>query len=127
MTLEEALTIANEVYGDVNVCYEYKKAYHFIYETDDEIDGENGVVIIKESGDAIGWMEFITDYMPEVKPIRKIRLSQKRQTKKEQYLKNRPSCPVCFLSVFIFQFLFYLCHFVIEHPDFLSLLGDSQI
>lgn len=70
MTYEEAKEQANKLVDDVNVCNEYKDAYHFFNESKEEKDGGYGVVIIKETGKAISWINFIMDYKPETNPKR---------------------------------------------------------
>ena len=68
VTFEEAYKIALELDDTVNSCNEYKDAYHFYEKTDYEVDGNDGPVILKESGKAINFITFIMTYHPERTP-----------------------------------------------------------
>ena len=70
LTYDEAKEIALGRNDRVNACNEYAKAYHFFYETEEEIDGDSGVVVLKDTGKAIGFISFILDYHPEKTPKR---------------------------------------------------------
>lgn len=70
LTYNEAKQIATRLNKNVNACNEYNKAYHFFVETDDEIDGDAGVVVIKENGRALSFVPFLLNYHPEKNPKR---------------------------------------------------------
>lgn len=70
MTFEEAKKQAMKLVDGVNVCDEYKDAYHFFHDGNQEVDGEYGVVIMKDSGKELSWITFIMDYKPETNPKR---------------------------------------------------------
>lgn len=67
MNYNEAKEKALKLNGRVNTCREYEKAYHFI-DKDYNGDGDNGVVILKETGNAINWITFILNHRPEKNP-----------------------------------------------------------
>lgn len=66
-TYEIAKKTALKLNGKLDSCNEYEKAYHF-FKKDNDADGDNGVVIVKETGRAINWMAFIMKYHPERTP-----------------------------------------------------------
>ena len=68
ITFEEAKARALAFNKNVNVCYEYKVAYHFFDTNDAETVGAMELVILKESGKEIGFTNFLLDYRPERKP-----------------------------------------------------------
>ena len=70
ITYEQAKEIAVKASKKVNACNEYEKAYHFFKKLNDGefIEGDNGVVVLKETGRAINWISFILDYHPEKSP-----------------------------------------------------------
>ena len=70
ITYADAKTKALDLNGRVNACNEYAKAFHFFHKTNEEVDGDAGVVIIKETGRAINFPSFILNYHPERKPKR---------------------------------------------------------
>ena len=65
MTYDEAKNIALSLNRRVNACNEYTKAYHFFEERDEEIDGDAGVVVLKDTGRAIDFVQFILSVQPE--------------------------------------------------------------
>lgn len=67
MKYEQAKEIALKLNDKVNSCREYEKAYHFT-EKENDRDGDNGVVVLKQTGRAINWITFILDYRPEKNP-----------------------------------------------------------
>lgn len=69
MKYDEAKKTALQLNGKLNACREFKKAYHFYEKTDEEIDGDFGVVILKSNGKAIDWITFIMNYHPEKNPV----------------------------------------------------------
>ncbi|MBQ9709211.1 MAG: hypothetical protein IJV67_01125 [Clostridia bacterium] len=70
VTYEQAKEIAVKANKKVNTCNEYKKAYHFFKKLNEDeiVEGDNGVVVLKENGRAINWITFILDYHPEKNP-----------------------------------------------------------
>ena len=70
MTYDEAKIIALGLNKRVNACNEYMKAYHFFEERDEEIDGDAGVVVLKDTGRAIDFVQFILSVHPEKNPKR---------------------------------------------------------
>ena len=54
----------------VNACNEYSVAYHFFKDTDEEIDGDAGVVVMKDTGKAKSFPQFIVEDHPEKTPNR---------------------------------------------------------
>ena len=70
MTYDEAKNIALSLNRRVNACNEYMKAYHFFEERDEEIDGDAGVVVLKDTGRAIDFVQFILSVHPEKNPKR---------------------------------------------------------
>ena len=73
ITFEEAKERALAFNKNINVCYEYKAAYHFFNTNDTETIGAMEMVIFKETGKEIGFTSFLLDYHPERKP-KKIKL-----------------------------------------------------
>ena len=67
ITYEQAKEIALKANKRVDTCREFKDAYHFI-EKESDSDGDNGVVVLKESGRAVTWISFILNYHPEKNP-----------------------------------------------------------
>ena len=63
ITYKEAKAIALKANKRVNKCYEFAKGYRFI-DKDYDGDGDGGVVVLKETGRAINWVDFILDYHP---------------------------------------------------------------
>lgn len=70
LTYAEAKKVALGLSKRVNACNEYEKAYHFFEETSDDIDGDAGVVIMKETGRAVSFVQFILNSHPERNPKR---------------------------------------------------------
>lgn len=68
ITYEQAKEIALSKNKRVNTCHEYKDGYLFFEKTDIEIDGDCGVVVLKETGRAIHFTSFILNYSPERNP-----------------------------------------------------------
>ncbi len=66
-TYKEAKEIALKANKRVNTCREYDKAYHF-FEKEYDGEGDNGVIVLKETGRAINWISFILNYHPEKNP-----------------------------------------------------------
>ena len=64
VTFEEAKSIALKANSKVNACHEYKQAFHFLDAASDA-DGDNSVVILKASGAAKHFVDFILNYQPE--------------------------------------------------------------
>ena len=67
ISYEEAKKTAFKLSGKVNACREYKAAYHF-YEKGADADGDNGVVVLKENGRALTFVQFILAKHPEKTP-----------------------------------------------------------
>lgn len=67
ITYEDAKKIAFKLSGNVNACREYNAAYYF-YEKDVEKDGDDGVVVLKDSGRALTFVQFILAKHPEKNP-----------------------------------------------------------
>lgn len=67
MEYKEAKRIALNAKGTVNACREYKAAYHFYDKKETERDGDNDVVVLKESGKSMNFTTFILKFMPEKK------------------------------------------------------------
>ena len=70
ITFEEAKAIAKQANPKINACNEYKEAYHFFEKTDEDIDGDNGVVVMKSNGRAKQFVQFLLDNNPETTPKR---------------------------------------------------------
>lgn len=66
ISFEDAKAKAKSLCKTVNACNEYDKGYRF-FDKSSEADGENGVVIVKENGDALTFIQFITRYHPNPK------------------------------------------------------------
>ena len=64
MNYLEAKQIALQRNNKVNACHEYKNAYHF-FNKDVYSDGDNGIVIIKGSGEVLPWISYIMKYHVE--------------------------------------------------------------
>lgn len=56
MTYEEAKKIALKLNDRFNACREFKKGFHFYEETDVDIVGDSGAVVLKSNGLAINWI-----------------------------------------------------------------------
>jgi len=67
ITYKQAKAIALKANKRVNACQEYEKGYHF-FEKEYDGEGDSGVVVVKETGRAINWVDFILDYHPERNP-----------------------------------------------------------
>ena len=67
VTFEEALEKARSIEKVVNGCIEYDKGYLFFDENYDGDGGDDGVVIVKEDGKAIGFVSFLCNYHPDPK------------------------------------------------------------
>jgi hypothetical protein len=67
ITYEQAKETALKANKRVNACREYEKAYHFV-DKDYDGEGDNGVVVLKETGRAITWISFILNHHPEKNP-----------------------------------------------------------
>ena len=59
LTYSECKKIALDKNPNVNACYEYDNAYRFVEKSDEEIDGDFEVVVLKENGRAMGWVQFL--------------------------------------------------------------------
>lgn len=70
ITFEEAKGIAKKANPRVNACNEYVAAYHFFEKTDEDIDGDNGVVVMKANGRTKQFVQFLLDNSPEKTPKR---------------------------------------------------------
>ncbi len=66
ITFEEAKKIADGL-TIYNSCNEYKLGWHFFNKTKEEVTGDAGAVILKETGKAISFVSFL-EYHPEVHP-----------------------------------------------------------
>ena len=64
LTYSECKKIALEKNPDVNACYEYDNAFRFVEKTDVEIIGDFDVVVLKETGKTMGWVQYLFDYKP---------------------------------------------------------------
>lgn len=58
---EDAKKIALELNSDVNSCYEYDNAYNFFDKNEVGV-GDTSVVILKEDGKALNFVNYILDY-----------------------------------------------------------------
>lgn len=52
---------ALELNGGVNECYEFDNAYRFLDKNDDST-GDKSVIILKEDGKALNYVNYILDY-----------------------------------------------------------------
>jgi len=68
MTYSEAKETALKRNPDYNACHEYAAGFHFFTKTDAEIDGDSGVVVLKENGRVIDFVPFLLDFHPEKEP-----------------------------------------------------------
>ena len=64
MTYQECKAIALENNPNVNACYEYDNAYRFFEKCDIEVVGDFEVVVLKENGKAMGWVQYLFSYNP---------------------------------------------------------------
>lgn len=70
ITFEQALEKANELLDrPAKACDEFKQAYRF-NDCSDSYGGFTDVVILKETGEALTFIQFITRYHPEKRPKR---------------------------------------------------------
>ena len=67
VTYQEAKEIALNASRRVNACREYKAGYHFFQKGADD-DGDNGVVVLKDTGRALSFVQFILAKHPEKNP-----------------------------------------------------------
>lgn len=58
---EDAKKKALELNSDVNACYEFNNAYRFLDKNDDST-GDKSVIILKEDGRALNYVDYILDY-----------------------------------------------------------------
>ncbi len=68
ITFKEAYAAALRLNDRVNRCNEYKDAFHFFKYTEEEIDGDSGLVILKRDGRAVDFIQFINEFQPEKGP-----------------------------------------------------------
>lgn len=68
MTLKQCESKARQ-YIDFYRCDEYEKAYVFYSDEEYEDGGNSCVVILKETGKAITFVQFILEYHPEKEPV----------------------------------------------------------
>lgn len=68
MSFEEAREIAGNLNRNINTCHEYEAAYHF-FDKFSDADGDCGVVVMKETGKAMHFVQFLLDYSPEKKYV----------------------------------------------------------
>ena len=61
ISYEDAKKIALELNSDVNSCYEYDNAYNF-FDKNEVGTGDTSVVILKEDGKALNFVNYILDY-----------------------------------------------------------------
>ena len=61
ISYEDAKKIALELNSDVNSCYEYDNAYNF-FDKNEVGAGDKSVVILKEDGKALNFVNYILDY-----------------------------------------------------------------
>ena len=64
LTYAECKNIALERNPKVNACYEYDNAYRFFEKTNIEITGDFDVVVLKETGTAMGWVSYMNKFNP---------------------------------------------------------------
>ena len=64
ISYQEAREKALSLNRKVNACLEYDEGYRFIVK-DSNDDGDAGVVIAKDNGEAFNWMAFIFRYHPK--------------------------------------------------------------
>ena len=71
MTYPECKKIALEKNPNVNACYEYDNAYRFVEKSEEEVVGDFEVVVLKENGKVMGWVQYLFAYKPapELKEI----------------------------------------------------------
>lgn len=61
ISYEDAKKKALELNGDLNACYEFNNAYRFLDKNDDSV-GDKSVIISKEDGRALNYVNYILDY-----------------------------------------------------------------
>lgn len=61
ISYEDAKDKALELNSDVNTCYEFDNAYRFLDKNDDSV-GDKSVIILKEDGRALNYVNYILDY-----------------------------------------------------------------
>lgn len=61
ISYEDAKKKALELNSDVNACYEFNNAYRFLDKNDDST-GDKSVIILKEDGRALNYVDYILDY-----------------------------------------------------------------
>ena len=61
ISYEDAKEKALELNGDVNTCFEFNNAYRFLDKNDDSV-GDKSVIILKEDGRALNYVDYIMDY-----------------------------------------------------------------
>lgn len=61
ISYEDAKKKALELNSDVNACYEFNNAYRFLDKNDDSA-GDKSVIILKEDGRALNYVDYILDY-----------------------------------------------------------------
>ena len=64
LTYTECTNIALKRNPNVNACYEYDNAYRFIEKSNIEITGDFEVVVLKETGKAMGWVSYMNEFHP---------------------------------------------------------------
>lgn len=67
ISFEEARAIAKRKNGNINACNEYEAAFHF-FDKFSDADGDCGIVIMKETGKAKQFVQFLLDNDPETTP-----------------------------------------------------------
>lgn len=61
ISYEDAKDRALGLNSDVNACYEFDNAYRFLDKNDDSV-GDKTVIILKEDGRALNYVNYILDY-----------------------------------------------------------------
>lgn len=61
ISYEDAKKKALELNSDVNACYDFNNAYSFLDKNDDST-GDKSVIILKEDGRALNYVDYILDY-----------------------------------------------------------------
>ncbi len=91
ISYEEAKKVALQRNENVNACLEYETAYRFYNESEQEfMEPAGDVVVLKKDGKAMGLTEFIIEYRPNRRFVKRA-LSGQAQT--EQVAREQGFCP----------------------------------
>ena len=69
MTYQEAKKIALSIDEEMDTCHEYETAYAFSCSKGEVTYDDRIVVVIKETGEAVNWIQFIMDFEHEQFPL----------------------------------------------------------